>query len=85
MAELEGPDETITLKRAAELGGLSPVTLKRAARDGRLEAKRPGHDWLTTRRKLHRYLRGRTAVAGRIQPAPLPPGYVVPEGEKPIR
>jgi excisionase family DNA binding protein len=78
MTELEGPDETITLQRAAELAGLALHTLSDAARAGRLKATRPGHDWLTTRRDLHRYLRGRSR--GVIKP--LPPDYQTPEGEE---
>jgi excisionase family DNA binding protein len=77
---LEAPDALITLKRAAELGGLSRHTLADAAKDGRLEADMPGHGYLTTRRKLHRYLMHRSR--GRI--APLPVDYQVPEGEAPI-
>ena len=57
--ELEGPDELITLKRAAQLGGLHPKTLRDAAKQGRLQATMPGNEYLTTRRWLHRYLAGR--------------------------
>jgi hypothetical protein len=74
---LEAPDALITLKRAAELAGLDKATLRQAALAARLEADRPARDWFTTRRKLHRYLVGRTR--GRI--APLPEGYQAPEGE----
>jgi excisionase family DNA binding protein len=81
MAELEDADKLITMRRAAELSGLTPDTLKQAAQDGRLQAERPGHDWLTTRRNLHRYLAGRKT--GRRPP--LPPDYQTPEGEEPIR
>jgi excisionase family DNA binding protein len=80
MTKIEGPDEPITLKRAAELAGLTMTTLRDAARDGRLQASRPGHDWLTTRRHLHRYLAGRRR--GVVKP--LPAGYHAPEGEEPI-
>ena len=80
MAGLEGPDETITLQRAAELAGLTLHTLSDAARARRLRATRPGHDWLTTRRDLHHYLRGRSR--GVIKP--LPPDYQPPQGEEPI-
>jgi hypothetical protein len=79
MSDLEGPDEQITLKRAAELAGLVAGTLRIAAQDGRLEATRPARDWFTTRRKLHRFLMARSR--GAI--APLPEGYVPPEGEEP--
>ena len=77
--ELEGPDEPITLHRAAEITGLAPVSLRDAARSGRLKAVRLGHDWLTTRRKVHHYLRGRSR--GPVKP--LPAGYQTPEGEDP--
>jgi hypothetical protein len=80
MPELEGPDDQITLKRAAEVAGLSIETLQHAARDGRLQAERPARDWFTTRRHLHRYLAGRK----RGPVAPLPADYVTPEGEDPI-
>jgi hypothetical protein len=50
MEDLEGPDDTITLQRAAQIAGLTLHTLSDAARAGRLAAIRPGHDWLTTRR-----------------------------------
>ncbi len=74
---LEGPNELITLKRAAELAGLTADTLKVAARQGRLAATRPARDWFTTRRKLHRYLMHRSR--GVI--APLPTDYQAPKGE----
>jgi hypothetical protein len=74
---LEAPDALITLKRAAELAGLNMATLRQAALARRLEADRPARDWFTTRRKLHRYLVGRSR--GRIPP--LPEGYQAPEGE----
>jgi hypothetical protein len=80
MAELEGPDQTITLHRATELSGLAPNTLRTAAQDGRLTATRIGRDWLTTRRNLHRYLRDRSR--GVIKP--LPAHYRTPKGEEPI-
>jgi hypothetical protein len=80
MAELEGPDDQITLKRAAEIAGLTAETLKPAAKEGRLQAIMPGHEYLTTRRWLHRYLAGRKR--GVVKP--LPAGYVAPEGEEPI-
>jgi excisionase family DNA binding protein len=81
MAKLEGPDELITLKRAAEIVGVGKDTLRQAASAGRLAAKRPGHDWLTTRRNLHKYLAGRC----RGVPKPLPADYQTPKGEEQIR
>ena len=80
MADLEGPDDQITLARAAELSGLQRVTIRQAAQAGRLMATRPARDWFTTRRNLHRYLKARNR--GRI--APLPAGYQTPEGVDPI-
>jgi hypothetical protein len=77
MAALEGPNEQITLKRAAELSGLQQITLRRAAIDGRLVASRPARDWFTTRRYLHTYLIGRRR--GVVKP--LPEGYQAPEDE----
>jgi len=77
--ELEGPDEPITLHRAAEISGLAPGSLRDAARAGRLKAVRLGHDWLTTRRKVHKYLSARSR--GPVKP--LPADYQTPEGEEP--
>jgi hypothetical protein len=72
MSELEGPDEPISMKRAGELAGLNAATLKQAAQGGRLAATKPGHDWITTRRNLDRYLSTRT----KSNAAPLPDSYV---------
>jgi hypothetical protein len=80
MPELEGPDDPITLARAAEIGGLHPKTLRDAAQQGRLHTTIPGNEYLTTRRHLHRYLAGRKR--GRV--APLPTDYQTPEGEQEI-
>jgi excisionase family DNA binding protein len=77
---MEGADDQITLKRAAEIAGLSVETLKPAAKEGRLQAVMPGNEYLTTRRWLHRYLAGRKR--GVVKP--LPAGYVTPEGEAEI-
>jgi hypothetical protein len=81
MAGLEGPDEQITLKRAAELAGLQQITLRRSAISGRLVASRPARDWFTTRRHLHTYLIGRRR--GVVKP--LPEGYQAPEMEDSTR
>jgi hypothetical protein len=83
MAVLEGPDEMISLARAAEIAGLSPVTLGLQARKGRLQTVKPAHDRLTTRRWLHRYLQSRTGPQGGT-PAPLPASYTTPDGEEQI-
>jgi hypothetical protein len=86
MTTLEGPDEQITLARAAELSGLSFETLRGGALLGRLKAGRQERAWYTTRRWLHRYLRhrgGSWRSGGHRHP--LPPDYQAPEGEEPIR
>jgi hypothetical protein len=72
MAALEAPDTPISMRRAGELAGLDPATLKQAAQGGRLAATKPGHDWLTTRRQLDEYLRARR----KSNAAPLPNNYV---------
>jgi hypothetical protein len=77
-AVLEPPDHPITLQRAAELSGLNVGTLRVQARRGKLEVLRFGHERLTTRRLLHRYLMSRDDRRGG-QPAPLPADYVAPE------
>ena len=77
---MEGPDDHITLVRAAELSGLHRDTLKQAAHQNRLQAIRPARDWFTTRRWLHAYLKGRKTGPK----PPLPPSYQTPEGEEPI-
>ena len=79
---LEGPDDLITLARAAELSGLSAKakTLNEQIRKGRLRSVLFGRDRATTRRWLHEYLRDRQG--GRSKE--LPAGYVAPgdEGSK---
>ena len=77
---LEGPDDLITLHRAAEFSGLSVNTVRTQIRKGRLQVKRIGHERLTTRRWLHDYLMERDDTFK--QSAPLPPGYVVPGEEE---
>jgi hypothetical protein len=73
---MEDPMELISLKRAAQISGLSPETLRVQARAGRLRSVKPAHDHLTTRRWLHDYLLSRSAQSDR---KPLPPDYVAPE------
>jgi excisionase family DNA binding protein len=73
---LEGPDERISLKRAAELTGLHPDSLRLKVHEGRLYAEKPGRDWVTTRRHLHAYLTSR----GHGMVKPLPADYQPPEG-----
>jgi hypothetical protein len=76
MADLEGPDEHITLRRAAQISGLSGDTLSRAGHAGRLQMVQVGWHRYTTRRWLHAYLMSRKAASGG---KPLPPDYVAPE------
>jgi hypothetical protein len=77
MPELEGPDEYITVRRAAQISGLSGDTLSRAGHTGRLQMVQVGWHRYTTRRMLHRYLMSRTEHGGPRKP--LPPDYVAPE------
>jgi hypothetical protein len=77
MVELEGPDRWITIVRAAEIAGLTPRTLRAVAKEGRLQARKLGPDWITTRRHLHTYLMGRRLGASK----PLPEYYEAPVGE----
>jgi hypothetical protein len=77
---LEPPDAPIMLARAAQIAGVGADSLRHAAQRGALQAARPGHDWITTRRQLHRYLAGRRR--GVVKP--LPAGYQTPDGEEPI-
>jgi hypothetical protein len=80
---MEGADEFITLRRAAEIAGIAANTLQRQALRGKLQTIKPAHDRFTTRRWLHLYLGGRTGPQGGT-PAPLPPDYQTPDGEEPI-
>jgi hypothetical protein len=80
MPKLEGPDDRITLARAAALAGLDAAWLRHAAQRGYLRAERPARDWFTSRRWLHHYLAGRKR--GVVKP--LPPDYQTPDGEEPI-
>jgi hypothetical protein len=78
MDQLEAPDQPIPLARAAEIAGLSYATVRVQADRGKLETIRYGHERLTTRRLLHRYLMARDGSRGG-KPAPLPPDYRAPE------
>jgi hypothetical protein len=78
MPDLEGPDELIPLRRAAEIAGVSIQDLRRYARQRRLRTIRRGQRYLTTRRWLHAYLMSRKPESGR---EPLPPDYVAPGEE----
>ena len=77
--DLEGPDDPLSLARAAELSGLGRARVRQLARRGRLQVRRSGQELTTTRRWLHDYLMSRDKT--RRQAAPLPPGYVVPGEE----
>jgi hypothetical protein len=57
--EIEGPDEPISLKRAAALAGLHPESIKLKVEEGKLVAEKAGKKWVTTRRHLHTCLMSR--------------------------
>src|SRR5579871_863594 len=75
---LEGPDEYISLARAAQIAGLSPGTLRNQALKGKLNTVQVARNNLTTRRWLHEYLHAADAAQGGRR-KPLPEGYVAPE------
>ena len=76
--DLEGPNEWITIRRAAEIGGLATSTLRHQAVAGKLRTIHPRYNRYTTRRWLHQYLiAADERDHGRRKP--LPEGYVVPE------
>lgn len=52
-------DEFVDLRRASELAGITPVTLRTQAEKGRLWAIRLGGQWVTTRERLQQYLDSR--------------------------
>ena len=75
---LEQPDELISLRRAAELAGITLGTVRSQASAGKLRTRAVGHERLTTRLWLHEYL----MVADERDKGtrkPLPEGYVAPE------
>jgi hypothetical protein len=76
MPDLEGPDEHITLRRAAQMSGISRDTLSHAGHTGRLQMVQVGWHRYTTRRWLHAYLMSRKAASGRKS---LPADHVPPE------
>jgi excisionase family DNA binding protein len=51
-----GAHEWITVAEAAQRCGVHPVTLRRAARVGNLEARASGKVWLTTRAAVRAWL-----------------------------
>ncbi len=74
-----GPEELLSLSRAAVVAGLGARTLQTAIRRGNLSATKlaPGaREWFIRRSELHRYLMSRR----RGSPAPLPAEYVPPRG-----
>jgi len=86
--DMEQPDQYITLRRAAQIAGLSYPTLKAQAKPRndtppRLRVARLGpRTVLTTRRWLHEYLTGRDGT--NTHAAPLPTGYQPPDDPAPI-
>jgi len=60
-------DEFLDLRRASELAGIAPVTLRTQAEKGRLWAIRLGGQWVTTRERLHQYLDSRARnIKGKV-------------------
>lgn len=51
------PPGYLTLKEAAALAGLSPITLRVQIRNGRLKAVKVGRDWLVTRDEMRAYMK----------------------------
>lgn len=77
--QLEGPDELISLRRASELSGVSPATLRHQALANKLQTKKVGPRMLlTTRRWLHEYLM-EAAERDKGRRLPLPADYQAPE------
>ncbi len=62
---MEEDTELITLKDAAAIVGVRPVTLATAARNGKLTAQKKGRDWLVTRKALHEWAKSQRHVSGR--------------------
>jgi len=48
----------LTTYEAADLTGMHPESLRRAARDGRLKARKDGRAWRIERTELMDYLKG---------------------------
>jgi excisionase family DNA binding protein len=51
-----GLEELISLKKAAEVSGLSQDHLRRLAEKGQIWAKKLGRNWVTTEQAVRRYL-----------------------------
>ena len=81
-------DDLITLVEAAERTGLAVTTLRNQMKNGRIHGEKYGRDWLVLWSDVQVYIASRDR-RGRYRPdvgvnttaAPLPEGYVVPEGE----
>lgn len=54
--------EAISMAEAGQIAELSPSTLKNQAAAGRLQAKKVGPNWVTTRAWLQEYLDSRQHV-----------------------
>jgi hypothetical protein len=76
--DMEGPEEWITITRAAEISGLAANTLDHQARSGKLRTIHPRYQRYTTRRWLHEYLVA-ASVHDKGGRKSLPEHYVVPE------
>ena len=76
---VEPPDRHSTRIRAAALAGVHRGTLRRQVYRKKLRAEKFVRDLVTTRRWLHEYLLSREGSRG-ARAAPLPEGYVPPEG-----
>jgi hypothetical protein len=76
--DLEGPEEWITIRRAAEISGLAANTLDHQARAGKLRTVHPRKHRYTTRRWLHEYLMA-ASERDKGQRKPLPKNYRPPE------
>jgi uncharacterized protein YuzE len=67
-------DEFIDLRKASEISGLAPVTLRAQADKGRLWAFRLAGQWVTTRERLQQYIDSHARGA-----RPGIAGYKIPE------
>lgn len=59
-------DELISLKEAAKLSGLSYSHIRYLARNGELNARKLGRDWVTTEQAVKKY------IASDHRPGPKP-------------
>ena len=60
-------DELIDLKTAANIAGITPVTLRTQAEKGRLWALKLAGQWVTTRERLQLYLDSRQRKTRKIE------------------